>query len=306
MKKLFSNLLLCLCTAAVVLTVQRVRKHEKKPKHKQPCAEQLSMQLPTHLPFQNIQGQNREQLIEEIQAFPTASYQLFSVRESGRFYLDDIDDVIKSVLRQGIVWEEPIQKLIRQHTRPDSTVLDIGAHIGTHTLTLARAVGAQGRVVAFEPQPKIFRELFLNMAANDLNNISFYSAGVGDHEGVIELAPFTKGNEGGTMLCGGTGHFVPLLTIDSLHLSDVSLMKIDVESMENQVLDGARETILANHPIIIIEIMGGHVFGTASKEVRQKILYTIDKLEQLGYQVTHLGDHDWLATPLPLTTKSDN
>ncbi len=297
MRKILYGLLICFCSVACVLAFQRVSKNEKKHKNKHPISEQVSMKLPLELPFQKIYGQNQEQMIELIRSFPVASYQLFSVPKNGYFYLDSIDDFIKMHLKRGETWEEHIQKLIYRYARPGSIVLDIGAHIGTHTLTMALAVGPQGQVLALEPQPKLFRELFLNMAINDLHNISFYWAGAGDRQGSIELGPLSTNNEGGSSLCGGTGQVVQLLTIDSLRLSNVSLMKIDVEGMEDQVLEGARATILANRPVIIIEIMGGNDFGTASKEVRQRILHTIDKLEQLGYRVEQLWRHDWIAFP---------
>ncbi len=298
MKKYAVSFLLFICGVASILSFQKISKYQKAHKTEK-ISEQVTMRLPTNPPFQQVLGQNREQMIELIRAFPKDAYQLFSVSKSGYFYLDRINsfDYIKSRLRKGKTWEEHLQKLIHQYSLPGSVVLDIGAHIGTLTLKMAQAVGPQGQVLAFEPQPKIFRELFLNMAINQLCNISFYSAGVGDREGSIELAPLVENNEGGTPLIGGTGEFVPLLTIDSLHLSNVSLMKIDVEGMEDQVIEGARETILANRPTIIIEIMGGNDFATASKEVRLKILQTIDKIEQLGYCVTQIRTHDWLATP---------
>jgi FkbM family methyltransferase len=200
-------------------------------------------------------------------------------------------------MKRGGTWESHIQDLIRKYSVAGSIVLDIGAHIGTHTLVMSQAVGTEGHVLAFEPQPKTFRELFLNMAINDLKNISFYWAGVGDRAGNIELGPMHESNEGGTGLGGGTGQTVQLLTVDSLGLSNVSLMKIDVEGMEDQVLLGARETILANRPVIIIEIMGGHDIGDPSKETRQKILHTIDMLEEMGYKVQQLWRHDWIAFP---------
>jgi FkbM family methyltransferase len=176
-------------------------------------------------------------------------------------------------------------------------VLDVGAHIGTHTIKLAKAVGPSGRVIAFEPQPKIFRELFMNMKINQLKNVTFYWAGVGATVGQIELSPLVATNEGGTGLDGGTGRFVELLTIDSLHLQNVSLMKIDVEGMEDQALEGAKETIASNRPAIVIEIQGGNNFANAPQEVRQKIMHTLDKLDNMGYRVTQLDIHDWLAVP---------
>lgn len=308
-KNIIYGTLACLCVVLIsILAFPKHKKTHKKKRHisEQITSKQVEIRLPNDLPFDKINGKNRNKIIEQIRSFPINSYQLFLVPKNGYFYLDGINDLIKTRLKQGRVWEEPIQKLIHQYASPGSTVLDIGAHIGTHTLTMAQAVGPHGQVIAFEPQPKIFTELFLNMGINNLRNISFYWAGVGDHEGNIELGLLHEFNEGGAHLVTeeglrmkevvGTGHTVQLLTIDSLHLSNVSLMKIDVEGMEEEVLDGARETILTNRPIILLEIMGGSEFGQASQDVRHKMLHTIDKLEQLKYRVTQYNA-DWIAIP---------
>ncbi|NBR78651.1 MAG: FkbM family methyltransferase, partial [Alphaproteobacteria bacterium] len=53
------------------------------------------------------------------------------------------------------------------------------------------------------------------------------------------------------------GDQAELRTIDSFGFRNVSLLKIDVESLEDQVLDGARETILESKPVILAEIQGG-------------------------------------------------
>ncbi len=305
MKKLFYGIFVCLFVTTSVFTFKYFLKYSSKHQKKsRPPAEQLSMTLPANLPFDNIHGQHREQIIDLIHRFPESDYHLFSVGKNGYFYLDNFDDMIKGHLRRGCTWESHIKRTIYKFARPGSTALDVGAHIGTHTMAMARAVGTSGKVIAFEPQPKIFRELFLNMAVNNLKNTIFYWAGAGAHEGQIELTPLNSTNEGGTALVGGTGQFVQLLTIDSLHLKDVSLMKIDVEGMEEQVLDGARETILSNRPVIIIEIQGGHNFATTTQDARRRILHTIDKLEDLGYRVTQLFTHDWLALPEEKLTAS--
>lgn len=297
MKKTLLSILICLVVACALEASQRSSKHKKK----HPVSELVSMRMPTDLDFQKLHGANKEKMIDLIRGFPADAYQLFSVPKNGFFYLDGIDDFIKNHLKKGETWEGNIQKLIHQYAKPGTTVLDVGAHIGTHTLTMAHAVGNSGQVFAFEPQPKIFRELFLNMAVNNLKNVSFYWAGIGDREGIIELGPLNETNEGGSGLYGGTGQEVQLLTIDSLNLTNVSLIKIDVEGMEEQVLAGARETILANRPVILIEIMGGHDFGQTSRDARHQILHTIDKIEELGYKVTQLWRHDWIAIPSAAT-----
>ena len=187
----------------------------------------------------------------------------------------------------------------------------MGAHIGIHALTMSKYVGASGEVHAFEPQPKILRELFWNMTLNQTNNVTCYWTAVGSECGTIETSQFAPLNEGGTSLIsteismnnwsysvrGGTGVFVDLITIDSLNLSDVSLIKIDVAGMENAVLDGAKDTILRNKPAIILEIMGGWIPETAPQGIIEQIEFTKQKVQDLGYNLTRIVGWDYLAVP---------
>lgn len=239
----------------------------------------------------------KDEIKTYIEQFPFHEYQLVSVPGNGFYYIDNPNDLIKNFLSKGEMWEAHIAHLIQQHAKAGTVVLDIGAHIGTHTLIASKVVGPEGKVYAFEPQPKLFRELVLNMRANKIENVYFYWSAVGDQKGEVELNPLSSSNEGGTEVCGGSGKFVEIMTIDQLELTNVSLMKIDVEGMENQVLDGAKKTILRNRPVIIIEIMGGHILQTASEEVKEMIFGTINKLNELGYDVHQLWAHDWIAFP---------
>lgn len=250
------------------------------------------------LPLERIHSNNSDEIVSYIQNFCFKDYKIYSVDHWGSFYVDGLNDTIKNHIRYGWIWEPYIVSLIEKYAQSGTIMLDIGAHIGTHTVTMAHLAGPTGRVLAFEPQPKIFRELFYNMHLNGVNNVDFFWAGVGDHEGDIELSPFTMFNEGGTGLYGGTGKFVDLITIDSLNLENVSLIKMDVEGQEDQVLAGARETILRCKPVILIEIMGGYVFETAPMEIRERILHTMQIVENMGYSLERVHSHDYLALPL--------
>lgn len=277
--------------------VTRLVNHFIKQGNKIPSLVELPSKLPQELSLDHIQNEPSSWIFGFVRAFPLTDYRKLSVRDRGIFFVDAVDDMIKDGIRKGLGYEEHVQQLIYTHGRPGSTMLDIGAHIGSHTLSMAKVAGPQGRVVAFEPQPKIFRELVWNVAANGFSNVDFYWAALGDHRGEIELSPLNQGNEGGTSLAGGTGQYVQLMTVDSLGLKDLSLVKIDVEGMEDQVLEGAKETLLANRPAILIEIMGGMPFSSASPAVRQKILRTLATLESWGFRTTLLSGHDWLALP---------
>src|ERR1700730_11531990 len=62
-------------------------------------------------------------------------------------------------------------------------VIDVGANIGTHTLPLARLVGASGTVYAYEPQRMIYEILRKNVEVNDLPNVQLNWAAVGATDG---------------------------------------------------------------------------------------------------------------------------
>ena len=264
--------------------------------------------------FDKIYSQNTEELTEYLYYFPFHNYFIHHPPQ-GFFYIDKIyknpnnTDVIKSYLLKNFFWESVVYNHIKNLALPNSTVLDIGAHIGIMTLAMSRCVGEQGRVYAFEPQPKLFRELLHNMALNKgTENIIFYCSAVADKEGEIELHPLVLSNEGGTGL--GQNYLknekgiyskeaatVPMITIDSLDLQNISLMKIDVEDMENFVLKGARETIFRNKPFILIEICGGWNYDTAPVHIRQQIDDTISLLNSFNYTVKRIAAHDYLGSP---------
>jgi FkbM family methyltransferase len=245
----------------------------------------------TDLDFSALEDEDRRYL----EAFPKKRYKIHEVPGIGRFYLDSIEDGIKTWLRRGVVWEQHLINLFRSHVRRGTVVIDAGAHVGTHTLTLSRLVGPSGRVLAFEPQRKLYRELVHNLRLNKIDNVSAIRCALGDVITRVEMSTSVPGNEGGTPL-GRGGDAVAMRTIDSLAVKNISLMKIDVEGYEDQLIAGATRTLAQQLPTLVIEIQGGHVYNTASAKVRRQIDGTRAALERLGYEVQHIETHDYLAT----------
>ena len=239
---------------------------------------------------------DREDLQTFLDEFPRDKYRVVDVRGQGKFYIDDGRDEIKDILRAGQMWEPENHILLMRNVRPGSTVLDVGAHIGTHAMGMAKAAGPQGRVYAFEPQRKIFRELYHNLKLNDVHNVIPLRFAAGDQPAVIEMNRSTANNEGGTAI-GSGGDKVELRTIDSFGFHNVSLIKIDVEAFEDHVLQGARKTISRDKPVLYVEIQGDANFDTARPEIRAKIVHTIQLIEQMGYLVTRLRLSDYLGVP---------
>ena len=245
------------------------------------------------------QGKGREPLIAPqllddsaematyLEAFPYSDYDVVEVPNVAKFYLDDKPEYVKRALRDGHPWEPHVLKALAEAAVPGSTALDIGAHIGSITIPLARLVGSQGRVYAFEPQKPVFRELFYNLTLNQVENVIPLRYAVGASSAVVEMEP-DQGYDGQVRI-GAGGDRVEMRTIDSFFFSDVSVIKIDVEGYEGEVLRGARETIETFHPVIVLEI---------SPESFPAIQ---NALHELGYSVESLTwdlripMHDYIA-----------
>ena len=146
--------------------------------------------------------------------------------------------------------------LFRQLLRPGDVAVDVGANIGALTVGMARMVGPGGAVIAFEPQRTIFDILCGNLRSNGLANVTAHRRAIGSQPGAIRVPPLDYAgpeNFGGVALGGAQGDEVEIVTLDSLALPRLRLLKVDVEGMEREVVAGARETIARLQPALYIE-----------------------------------------------------
>ena len=170
-------------------------------------------------------------------------------------------------------WAESELELLGLFIKPGDVVVDVGANIGTHTVFFAQRAGAAGKVLAFEPQRIVFQTLCANLALGGLLNVHAFHAAATRAPGSIvvpAVAYAEPGNYGGVTLAGGAGvaggallaagaERVPALTLDGVALdlglgsSRCRLLKIDVEGMELDVLEGAATLVAASRPIIYLE-----------------------------------------------------
>jgi len=235
-------------------------------------------------------------LREYMAKLPEGVYKEYSLDPIGRFYVDDDKDAIKRYIVEKRVWEPWLLPQFAKHVKPGSTVIDAGAHIGIHTVTLAKLVGRRGRVYAFEPQRKLYRELVFNLRLNGMENVVPLRYALGHATMVVEMNPAVAGNEGGTPL-GKGGDRVELRALDSFAFKNVSLIKIDVEHFEDFLLEGARLTIARSRPAIVIEIMGGFDHTNPPPEAKARIEGTAALLKSMGYRLQRIHGPDYLALP---------
>lgn len=165
-------------------------------------------------------------------------------------------------------WSESEVALWRSFIFKGDVVVDVGAHIGAHTLALSELVGPFGKVYAFEPQREVWQVLRQNVMQNrSAGNTSVFQVALGDGtQGVMryDAQDFRKkGNFGGVELRnmegGDTGHLTDVHALDKFLIDwqvqpdRVDFIKIDVEGMERAVLKGAERLIRRWHPRLYVE-----------------------------------------------------
>lgn len=143
----------------------------------------------------------------------------------------------------------------RRTSRGDGVVLiDGGAHVGSFTVPLARHMREWGSVIAFEPQRWVYMALCGNVIINNCFNVDVRRSALDRAVGfarIPRLDPAIPCNSGGVQI--GEGEQVPMTAIDDLRLGRCDVIKLDLEGMEPQAIEGARDTLKRHKPIIIAE-----------------------------------------------------
>jgi FkbM family methyltransferase len=154
-------------------------------------------------------------------------------------------------------------RFLRTVLKPGDTFLDIGANHGTYSLNAATAVGASGKVIAFEPQPKLARLIRKSFEANALSQAEVLEIACSDTVGESDFfVPCNWSGEASLFQSDQEGEVqrnrVRLAPLDDLiadrRLPGNVVLKIDVEGNEAAVLRGAQKTIARYRPYVHLEI----------------------------------------------------
>lgn len=155
-------------------------------------------------------------------------------------------------------WEPFETELIQTLVQPGDVVVDVGANIGYYTLLLARRVGAQGRVFAFEPAPENFAILQENVARNGYQNVVLEQKALADTNGFAMLA-LSNTNHGDHRLQNSSAAnetvTVETTTLDAYLgevAQNVTLVKMDVQGAEMRVLRGMKNLLARQSPLTLV------------------------------------------------------
>ncbi len=205
------------------------------------------------------------------------------------------------VLREQGDWFEDEIKFLRRMLQPGMKVLDIGANYGLYTLSMAKVIGGEGAVWAFEPASKTAAHLRKSIVENGFDNIRLIESGLSNRvgEATFNLASNSELNSLQTVNGGIGTESIQLTTLDAfvaeMALPNIDFIKLDAEGEESRIIEAAGTILGDMSPLIMFEL----------KHAKKINLPLINQLANLGYKSYRLLPGLEMMMPFDQSQKPD-
>ena len=197
-------------------------------------------------------------------------------------------------------YEPYLTELMLSKIKTGDVVLDIGANIGYDTVLFADKVGKKGKIIAIEPDPVNFEILQKNIKENKLKNVVVVQAAIGSENKKMEIYESDenygdhrmwkeKGRKSVEVFCRKLDDL-----LKELDYQKIDFIKIDVQGFEAEVIEGGKEIIEKNKPIIFFEYWPWGIKNAGSeikemmgffREIYKKIFW-VDEYIQIHFPVS--------------------
>ena len=172
---------------------------------------------------------------------------------------------------------------ILPHLTENEVAVQAGAHCG---YVIRELLPHFKTIYTFEPDPTMFMCMCLNVPEE---NVYKFQGCLGDFHGLVKLEDNKAFPTAGARFVDKKGcGDIPTFRVDDLALDDCSLLMIDTEGYEYEILMGAYDTILEFHPLLCLErYWGERTLGKGTEERMDKLL------ENMNYkEVSRAGESD--------------
>jgi FkbM family methyltransferase len=196
----------------------------------------------------------------------------------------------------------------KRYVKKGSLAIDIGANYGDTTVPLALAVGAEGMVLAFEPNPHVFKTLEANAKLNPTKTRIIplrhattveekeYTFGSGDasfgNGGIVGFTSNIRKNVRYTFQVQGINLEKFLFENYATWLNNISLIKLDTEGYDKEILKTIPKILSGSRPVIVAEC-----FRQLNNSERQELY---DVIHNHGYEIFHHNIFD-PGEPIPIS-----
>ncbi len=175
--------------------------------------------------------------------------------------------VIEKIIIEEGIFDKAVLDLMSDFMRPNTRAIDVGANIGAYTIPLAKLFPTVD-IHSFEPNPYVADRLNKNISVNQIANVTIHQEGLSNNIGSATLyaikpsedRPYNLGLSSiakSAVLDQDTEEVdITINTVDNIFLDsekDISVMKIDVQGFEHEVLKGAEMTVKKFNPVILVE-----------------------------------------------------
>lgn len=211
--------------------------------------------------------------------------------QDSKMYLDEHDTLNLSLNRIY----EPFETIyFQKHVKDGQVVLDIGAHIGYYTLLLAKNVGRNGQVFAFEPEPKNFALLSKNVEINGYTNVILSNKAVLDTTSQRHL--FLSAENMGDHRIFDAPDGKEAVEVDSIRLDDyfadfnkkIDFIKMDIQGAEYYAVQGMASLLLRNPSVVLVTEFEpiGLLRSGVEPEAYLKLLM------EMGFTIYHIDENE--------------
>ena len=225
-------------------------------------------------------------------------------------YINTDDFGCPSNFINGGKYEEEYYNLLTSFRKPSSVFIDIGANLGVFTLRFAKML-KKGKVISFEPNPKIHDLLLRSIHLNGLSNVvDIYNLGASDQNFECFLS-VPKNHAGGASLCESSdnedGYKITAKVVDDLlsHIDNVDIVKIDVEGHELNVLRGMKKILKRSPNCVVLFEKLSRNSGIENElmEYFERLNMNVFKVE--GFELVKLNLNDFIFSESYFIAASD-
>jgi FkbM family methyltransferase len=197
-------------------------------------------------------------------------------------------------------YEPGITKLFKRLVKRGMMVADVGAHVGYYTLLASKLVGPEGKVYAFEPDPRNFLLLLKNLEENDCRNVRAFRIAISSYIGTASLFSDPRDTGLSTLYANRDGEVgsarVAVTTLDDFFGTmgeRPHLIKMDIEGGEIEALQGMADIVRSNPDIRVIT----EFFLPWFKRAGASAADFLKCVSGLGLSVSIIGEDDGHLEP---------
>jgi FkbM family methyltransferase len=236
------------------------------------------------------------------------------------YVINNGNDVIENQLLYGYQWNNVIFEIIKKYIIEKNLkhFLNVGSHIGTICLPISLIIE---KVTAIEAYPPTYEKLYKNIEVNNIKNINSFNIALGNNDEIVYFMSENKicdkylmnryiNNTGGMHVftekdiaenirsSNLTDKKIKgkMSKLDNLEIDNFDIILVDIEGCEYEFLLGAREKLIKNRPVIIIEIWDDNKRCQENMKTTRKFI--IQYIEELGYKLIYNYEDDFIFETL--------